>query len=269
MYKPQIFNPSTEIPGFKTEDECCTVSGGNLQIGSSIARGTVIKNKGAPDSGGSTNQLKEKTMFFNLIPRECNFFDLFEKQVGFAVEAAKAFKELAAKGKIEEDDIEKVRLIEHQGDEVAHSIIDQLNKTFITPFDREDIHALVKELDDIIDMINTIVSRLKVYKITRIDKNLIEFAAVIEESVRAVACTVKGMHNMKNSRSISESCVEVNRLENVGDAMRDKVLAELFETEEDPIAVIKWKEIYQDAETVLDICEDVAHVVSSIMVKQA
>jgi len=208
-------------------------------------------------------------MLFNLIPRDCDFFCLFEKQVGYAVEAAKAFKELTAKGEIREEDIERVRLIEHQGDEAAHSIIDQLNKTFITPFDREDIHALVKEIDDIIDMINTIVSRLRVYKLTRIDKNLIEFAAVIEESVGAVACTVRGMHNMKNSKAISESCVEVNRLENVGDAMRDKVLAELFETEKDPIAVIKWKEIYQHAETILDICEDVAHVVSSIMVKQA
>jgi len=208
-------------------------------------------------------------MFFNLIPKEFDFFDLFEKQVDYAVKAAVYFKELTLKGSVDEDAIAKIGNIEHQGDEATHDIINQLNKTFITPFDREDIHDLAKELDDIIDMINTIVSRLRVYKITRIDKNLIEFASVIEESVRAVACTVKGMHNMKNSKSISESCVEINRLENVGDSMRDKVLAELFEKEKDPIAVIKWKEIYQDAETVLDICEDVAHVVSSIMVKQA
>jgi len=208
-------------------------------------------------------------MFFNLIPKEFNFFDLFEKQVDYAVKAAACFKELALKGSVDEEAIKQIGNIEHQGDEVTHDIINQLNKTFITPFDREDIHALAKEIDDIIDMINTIVSRLRVYKITRIDKNLIEFASVIEESVRAVACVVKGMHNMKNAQSISDSCVEVNRLENVGDSMRDKVLAELFETEKDPIAVIKWKEIYQDAETVLDICEDVAHVVSSIMVKQA
>ena len=208
-------------------------------------------------------------MFFNLIPEEFNFFNLFEKQVDFAVKAAVYFKELTLKGVVDEDAISKISNIEHEGDEATHEIINQLNKTFITPFDREDIHALAKELDDIIDMINTIVSRLKVYQIARIDKNLIEFAAVIEESVRAVAYTVKGMRNMKNSKAIAESCVEINRLENVGDSMRDKMLAELFEKEKDPIAVIKWKEIYQDAETVLDICEDVAHVVSSIMVKQA
>ncbi|MDD5568432.1 MAG: DUF47 family protein [Candidatus Omnitrophota bacterium] len=208
-------------------------------------------------------------MFFNLIPKEFNFFDLFEKQVSYAVEATAAFRELASKGRIDEQGIERIRLIEHQGDEVAHTIIDQLNKTFITPFDREDIHALAKELDDVIDMINTIVNRMMVYKITNVNKNLVAFASAIEESVQAVACMVRAMRNMKNAKAISESCVEINRLENVGDTMRDKVLAELFETEKDPIAVIKWKEIYQDSETVLDICEDVAHVVSSIMVKQA
>lgn len=207
-------------------------------------------------------------MLFKLLPRDFNFFDLFEKQVGYGVDAARFFKELVSQGNFDEASLEKMQEIEHQGDDAAHTIIEQLNKTFITPFDREDIHALVKELDDIIDMINTIISRLRIYKITGVNKHLIEFAAVIEESVQAVARAVKGMRNMKNSKTVMEACVEVNRLENVGDSMRDNVLAELFETEKDPIVVIKWKEIYQDSETVLDICEDVAHVVESILVKQ-
>ncbi len=208
-------------------------------------------------------------MFFRFLPKEFNFFDLFEKQVDYAMSAAKCFKELAAKVKIDESDIDKIRAIEHQGDEAAHQIIDQLNKTFITPFDREDIHALAKELDDVIDMINTIIARMMIYKIKGANKNLMAFSCVIEDSVAAVASAVKGMRNLKHSKKISEYCVEINRLENVGDTMRDNMLAELFDTEKDPIAVIKLKEIYQDAETVLDICEDVAHVVCSIMVKQA
>jgi uncharacterized protein len=118
-------------------------------------------------------------------------------------------------------------------------------------------------------MLNTIVSRMVVYKVTGPNKYLMEFASVIEQSTTAVLCVVKGLKNTKNCASINESCVEINRLENVGDSMRDKVLAELFENSKDPISVIKWKEIYQDAETVLDICEDVAHVVGSILVKQA
>lgn len=208
-------------------------------------------------------------MFLKFLPKEFNFFDLFAEQVDYAVDAAKFFKEIVAKGDVDDASLKKIQAIEHQGDEVAHRIIEQLDKTFITPFDREDIHALVKELDDITDMINTIVSRLKVYKIAGINKNLVAFAPVIEESVRSVATAVKGLRHMKNSKVIQDSCVEINRLENVGDSMRDAVLAELFEKEKDPIAVIKLKEIYQDAETVLDICEDVANVVESILVKQA
>jgi predicted phosphate transport protein (TIGR00153 family) len=208
-------------------------------------------------------------MIFKFFPRDFNFFDLFEKQVSYAVEAARFFKEVVSQGCVSEDTLSKMAAIEHQGDDVAHKIIEQLNKTFITPFDREDIHSLTKELDDIVDMLDTIVSRLRIYNITGVDKNLVEFAVVIEQSVQAVARAVGGLRHIKNVKVVFDACVEVNRLENVGDTMRDRVLVELFATVKDPIAVIKWKDIYQDAETVLDICEDVANVVDSIMVKQA
>ena len=208
-------------------------------------------------------------MLLSFFPKEFNFFTLLDEQAEYAVAAAKHFKELVAKGSVTEADLEKMQNIEHQGDEAAHTILDQLNKIFITPFDREDIHALAKELDDVTDMINTIASRMMVYDLRGVNKNLVAFASVIEESVLTLACVVKGLQHLKNSKFVMESCVEINRLENVGDSMRDKVLAELFETEKNPIAVIKWKEIYEDAETVLDICEDVAHVVQSILMKQA
>jgi len=208
-------------------------------------------------------------MLFKFLPREFNFFDLFDKQVNCAVKAAEHFKSLTAKGAIEAAALSAMEEIEHQGDDIAHQIIERLNKTFITPFDREDIHALAKEIDDVIDMLNTIVSRLRIYKLNSVDKHLIEFSAVIMESVNAVSTAVKGLRNMKDLKCINEACVEINRLENVGDTMRDAALAELFEKCKDPIMVIKLKEIYQDAETVLDICEDVTHVVGAILLKQA
>ena len=183
--------------------------------------------------------------------------------------AAVLFKEIVQKDAVDENALNKMQEIEHQADEVAHDIIARLNKTFITPFDRKDIHLLASQLDDVVDMINTITSRLKVYNVTGVDKNMIEFADVIEKSVKAVACAVNGLRNIKNIKVVSELCVEINRLENVGYMMRDNVLAHLFKTEKDPIVVIKMKEIYQDAETVLDVCEDVAHVVESILLKQA
>jgi len=208
-------------------------------------------------------------MIFGFFIKQYNFFDLFEEQVSHAVEAARFFKEVVAQDHVSEEMLSQMARIEHQGDNVAHTIIERLNKTFITPFDREDIHALVMELDDVTDMIHNIVSRLRVYDITGVDSNLVEFAAVIEQSVQAVARAVGGLRHIKNVRLVFDACVEVNRLENVGDMMRDRVLAELFATAKDPIVVLKWKDIYQDAETVLDVCEDVVHVVDSIMVKQA
>jgi len=208
-------------------------------------------------------------LIFNLFPREVNFFTLFNEQVSYAVEASHRFKEITMKGEVDHAAYENIEHLEHQGDDAAHAIIDELNKTFIAPFDREDIHALAIRIDDIIDIINSIVNRLRIYKISGVNKRLVEFSVVIEDSIRAVARAVDGLNNTKNAKAIQEACVEVNRLENVGDSMRDDFLAELFESEKDPIAVIKWKEIYQDAETVLDICEDVAHIVDSILVKHA
>ena len=208
-------------------------------------------------------------MFSKFFPKDFNFFKLFEKQISYAVDAARFFKEVVSQGSVTEDALSKMSAIEHQADDVAHTIIEQLNKTFITPIDREDIHALTMEIDDIVDMINTIVNRMRVYNVTGVDKNLQEFAVVIEQSVLAVARAVGGLRDIKNVKVVFDACVEVNRLENVGDTMRDKMLMELFSTVKDPIAVIKWKDIYVDAETVLDVCEDVAHVVDSIMVKQA
>ncbi len=208
-------------------------------------------------------------MFFKFFPADFDFFTLFEKQVGYAVEAARFFREVVSQGYVNEDVLSKMAAIEHQGDEVAHTIIEQLNKTFITPFDREDIHSLTMQLDDIVDMLDTIVSRLRIYNISGVDKNLVEFAVVIEQSVQALARAIGGLRHIKKVRVVFDACVEVNRLENVGDEMRDQVLMDLFRIVKDPIAVIKWKDIYQYAETVLDICEDVAHIVDSIMVKQA
>jgi hypothetical protein len=208
-------------------------------------------------------------MGFSLLPKETNLFALFDKQAQYAVNAAVLFAELTKRGAFDTDTVQKMRDIEHQADEICHEIIDRLNKTFITPFDREDIHLLTTELDSVIDMIYTIANRMKVYKIVEIDADLVDFSSVIEKSVRALASAIEGLSDSKRPQTTLDACIEVNRLENIGDNMRDAILAKLFETVHDPIFLIKWKEIYQFAETVLDICEDVAHIVESIIVKQA
>jgi len=198
------------------------------------------------------------------LPRQDDFFALFDKQADAAIEAAELFRELVSKGAIDDASLRKMETIEHEGDDATYALIAKLNKTFITPFDREDIHALAKELDDVIDVINTMVGKLRVYSLTGVNKNLVEFAGVIDQSVRRVASAVKGLRDMKRSKAILQVCIEINHLEDLGDSMRDRSIAELFETEKNPINVIKWKEIYEDAETVLDICEDVANVVEGV-----
>lgn len=208
-------------------------------------------------------------MFSKLFPKEFNFFDFLDNETAVAVKAAVLFKELVNKGLIDDADREKMRDIEHEGDKMAYAIIDHLNKTFVTPFDREDIHTLAKKIDDVNDMINTIVSRMKVYRITKVNSTLVEFADLIVESVKGLACAVKGLRDSKNTNNTLKSCVDVGKLESAGDRLRDKALGELFDNEKNPIEVIKWKELYQDAETVLDICKVVAHTVESILVKQA
>ncbi len=208
-------------------------------------------------------------MRFSFFPEEVDYFKLFEKQSHYIVQAAEAFKVAVAGGTLDTTALARIVTLEAQADEAARAVISQLNKSFITPFDREDIHALTKALDDIIDMLNTISNRLSVYKILEVKKNLVEFALVIEASAHAIDSAVKGVRDMKNYQVVMAACVEISRLENISDSMRDTALAGLFENEKDPIVVIKWKEIYEDAETVLDICADAAHVVESIMLKQA
>lgn len=208
-------------------------------------------------------------MFRKFLPQDFNFFDFFDKEVECVVQASKIFNEIIKKGEVDTEAREKMRYIEHEGDKIAYAVIDHLNKTFITPFDREDIHSLAKKLDDVNDMLNTIVSRLKVYKIKKVNNYLLKFGELIEQSVSSLECGIKRMRNMKNADIILKSCLDMNRLESEADKLRDAALEELMEKEKDPIEIIKWKEIYQDAETVLDICKATAHVIESIIVKQA
>jgi hypothetical protein len=208
-------------------------------------------------------------MKFKFLPKGFDFFELFDKQANLAIDAAKLFTELVLRGVFDSESILRMREIEHLADDVTHDIMKNLNQTFITPFDREDIHALASEMDSVIDMIYTIVNRMSVYKISGVNQDLVQFANVIERSVRTLANAVKGLSNTKNYESTMEACIEVNRLENIGDTMRDTILGNLFENVHDPMYLIKWKEIFQFAENVLDICEDVANVVESIVVKQA
>lgn len=151
-------------------------------------------------------------MAFGFLPKEIQFFELFEQLVDKINLAARTFSEIAEKGNFTEDGIAVMRDLEHDCDHITHDIIDKLNRTFITPFDREDIHSLAQELDNVVDMLYTISKRLKLYKLTKVNKDLIEFAGVVEQSVNALAVAIKGLRTHKITKPINDACIEINRL---------------------------------------------------------
>jgi predicted phosphate transport protein (TIGR00153 family) len=204
---------------------------------------------------------------FNLIPREVRFFDYFDQQSQHIIKAAALLHELAHNFADARAKTAAIKEIEHQGDRVTHEIVKKLNTTFITPLDREDIHALATRLDDVLDFIEAAAERLVVYRIKEPTSACRAMAEVIVKQTHSMDQAIKCLRTM--DPGFHEHAVEVNRLENVADTLLRDSLAALFEEQGDPIEVIKWKEIYETMETVTDRCEDVANVIEGIILKMA
>jgi uncharacterized protein len=204
---------------------------------------------------------------FNFIPREVRFFDLFEKQSEHILRAADLLHELVHNFADARAKAHTIKEVEHQGDQVTHEIVHRLNTTFITPIDREDIHALATRLDDVLDYIEAAAERLVVYRIKEPTSACRAMADVIVSTVQAMDRGIRCLRTM--APGFHEHAVEVNRLENRADNLLRESLAALFEETADPIDVIKWKEIYETMEIVTDRCEDVANVIEGIILKMA
>lgn len=203
-----------------------------------------------------------------LIHKEMKFFKLFNQQAENMYAAAKFFNELVTSGNFNEDTVATMHRIEHEGDILCREISVMLNKTFITPFDREDIYLLSNNLDNVVDAIDAITKRMGLYKLTKPDAHLKQFAVIIEQSALSLTDAIKYLDNMKNATRVQTYCSEVNRLENLGDQLRDTSITELFEKNTDPIHIIKWKEIYETAENTIDLCDHAGKTIYSITVKQ-
>jgi len=204
---------------------------------------------------------------FNLIPREVRFFDYFEQQSQHIQRAAALLHDLVHNFAEARARVHAIKEIEHQGDQITHEVVRRLNQTFITPLDREDIHALASRLDDVLDYIEASAERLLVYRIKEPTSACRAMATVIVDIAQATDRTVRCLRTM--DPGFHEHAVEVNRLENSADNLLRDSLAELFEQQGDPIEIIKWKEIYETMEIVTDRCEDVANVIEGIILKMA
>ncbi len=204
---------------------------------------------------------------FRILPRDQEFFKLFEKASQNILDGADLLKDLLDNF----DDVrEKARMIEeveHKGDTFTHEIVKKLNTTFITPIDREDILALASSIDDVIDLIHAAATRISLYKITEPTPQCKELGFLILKSTkelqRGIACLSSDIEK------VYDHCVEVNSLENEADRVCRDAIAFLFEHEKDPIVILKWKEIYETLETATDRCEDAANVLEGVALKNA
>jgi predicted phosphate transport protein (TIGR00153 family) len=201
---------------------------------------------------------------FRLIPREEKFYTDFLTLADHIVSAAGLLAEMLATETPDWEVARQIQQIEHECDNVAHAIIQRLNRTFVTPIDREDIHALARSLDDVIDAIDAAATVIRRYRVAPVRYGARELATVIAQSSHQVRMAVDALERKKG---VHERAVEVNRLENEADRMHDEALRRLFEEERDPIAVIKWKEVLDYLEEATDRCEDVANVLEGVVVK--
>lgn len=203
-----------------------------------------------------------------LIPRETKFFDMFSSIAANVIEGATVLSDLLHNWDYEKlpATVQKVKAIEHRGDEMTHQVLIKLNQTFITPFDREDIHLLASSLDDVLDAINAAADRLLTYKITQPSPSAKVLAAIIlkqaEELYQAVSL-------LQKDHQLLDRCVEVNRLENEADQVSREAIGRLFDGGYDAVTLIKLKELLEILEAATDRAEDVANVLETVVLKSA
>jgi len=201
-----------------------------------------------------------------LIPKDTSFFEMFAAMSNNLIDAARALVDLFADYHNVEAKIEDIRRIEHLGDEMTHSIMRKLNQTFITPFDREDIHTLASSLDDVVDFINAACARIVMYRITDPPAEAGQLARLILAQCEELE---KAVSHLQKSDDVLRHCVEINRLENEADQVSRVAIARLFDHETNPINLIKIKELLEFLETATDKAEDVADVLETVVLKNA
>ncbi len=201
-------------------------------------------------------------------PKETDFFGMFEKAAQnlnrgalLLVQMMENFSEADIRAK-------QIYEVEQEGDMITHEVMRRLNKTFLTPIDREDIHSLISRLDDILDLIWATADRAILFKLESSIPEAVELSKTLLSTTEIVTKAVTCLKGKKYSY-MQEHCIEINSLENSGDTIFRAALAKLFNEKNDPILIIKWKEVYEHLEDALDKCEDVADILESIVLKHA
>jgi predicted phosphate transport protein (TIGR00153 family) len=203
------------------------------------------------------------------IPREEKFFDLFQKSAENMVKAAHSLKEVVDSWEHVEGRVAEITELEHKGDTITHEIMSRLNRTFVTPFDREDIVQLAHSLDDVTDFIHAASDAMLLYKVERPGERAKELADIIVQGTEEIEKVLPQMQRRIVLSAVLKRCVEINRLENLADRVYRSAIAELFDDSTDMAHIIKWREIYAHMESATDRCEDVADVLEGVAIKHA
>ncbi len=203
---------------------------------------------------------------FRLIPREEKFFMDLEAMADEIARGARLLEEMLAPDHPVWDKADEIKEVEHKCDFLTHEIIQRLNRTFVTPIDREDIHGLARSLDDVMDAIDAAASVVRLYRMQRVRFGARELAKIISASSKQL---VQATKELERRHGVAQCAVEINRLENEADRLHQHAVQQLFDEETDPIAVIKWKETLDFLEAATDRCEDVANVLEGVVVKHA
>ncbi len=206
---------------------------------------------------------------FSITPKQTKFYDLFERSTANLVVAAGKLVDLFEDYQEIESKVKKLKDLEHEGDVITHQIIQSMHRTFVTPIDKEDIQHLANSLDDVMDFTEAAARTCILYRITEPTQRAKELASVILMIAHKLNEIMPLLRRRDKFGQVLEQCVEINRLENVADDINHAAQAELFEDSEDPINIIKWREIYDLLESATDRGEDVANVLEAVVLKHA
>ena len=201
-----------------------------------------------------------------LLPHEDGFHDMFVELAEHVYRASQAMVAMLENYSHPASDAERIKDIEHANDTIMHSLMNKLNRTFITPFDREDIHELASKVDDVLDLTDAAASRLVTYRIAQIRPGVADLSRVLMAATKEVVAAVRVL---EKKNEVLQHCIEINRLENEADRIGRSAVVDLFNKEKDPITLIKLKEVYEFFEATIDSCEDVADVLQGVVVKNS
>jgi predicted phosphate transport protein (TIGR00153 family) len=218
-----------------------------------------VERRATPATGGNP-------VPFHVIPRGSDFYELFERAAGGVADGASLLSKLLTDFDDPENAHAEIRELEHEGDETTHQIMRELNTSFVTPFDREDIHQLASGLDDILDGIEAVADMFVLHHIKQPLPEMRQQADVLHRAAEELR---QAMGHLRNLRGLEEHWVEINRLENEGDRVYRKTVAALFSGDYKAMDVLKWKDIVDQLEGAIDGCEDVANILESIVLKHA